>query len=96
MTVNGQRTSSKATMLVIEDEPDIADLLGIHLSDLGYALDRAVDGKTGLDKALHGDYALVILDLISLDLEAFPEEAEVGRRVEPGPVARVSQHRRDG
>ena len=60
MNINGQSTSSRATILVIEDDPDIADLLGIHLSDLGYALDLAADGKTGLDKALNGDYALVM------------------------------------
>ena len=77
MNVNGQSTSSKATILVIEDDPDIADLLGIHLSDLGYALDRAVDGKTGLDKALHGDYALVILDLMLPELDGL----EVCKRI---------------
>ncbi len=77
MKVNGQSTSSKATILVIEDDPDIADLLGIHLSDLGYALDRAVDGKTGLDKALHGDYALVILDLMLPELDGL----EVCKRI---------------
>ncbi len=77
MNVNGQSTSSRATILVIEDDPDIADLLGIHLSDLGYALDRAVDGKTGLDKALHGDYALVILDLMLPELDGL----EVCKRI---------------
>ena len=77
MNVNGQSTSSKATILVIEDDPDIADLLGIHLSDLGYALDRAADGKTGLDKALHGDYALVILDLMLPELDGL----EVCKRI---------------
>ncbi len=77
MNVNGQSTSSRATILVIEDDPDIADLLGIHLSDLGYALDRAADGKTGLDKALHGDYALVILDLMLPELDGL----EVCKRI---------------
>ncbi len=77
MNVNGQSTSSRATILVIEDDPDIADLLGIHLSDLGYALDRAADGKTGLDKALNGDYALVILDLMLPELDGL----EVCKRI---------------
>ena len=77
MNVNGQSTSSRGTILVIEDDPDIADLLGIHLSDLGYALDRAADGKTGLDKALNGDYALVILDLMLPELDGL----EVCKRI---------------
>ncbi len=63
-TMNGTDTLTKTTILVIEDDPDIADLLRIHLSDLGYSVERAEDGKTGLDKALNGNHALVILDLM--------------------------------
>ena len=77
MNLNGHGTPSEATILVIEDDPDIADLLHIHLSDLGYALDQADDGKTGLDKALRGHYALVILDLMLPELDGL----EVCKRI---------------
>ena len=77
MNVNGHSASPDATILVIEDDPDIADLLRIHLSDLGYTLDRAADGKIGLDKALHGNYALVILDLMLPELDGL----EVCKRI---------------
>jgi len=56
--------TSTATILVVEDDPDIADLLRIHLRDLDYEVERTGDGRTGLEKALSGDYALVILDLM--------------------------------
>ena len=52
------------TMLIVEDDPDIADLVELHLKDLGYALDRAESGDEGLEKARAGGYALVILDLM--------------------------------
>ena len=52
------------TILIVEDDPDIADLIEIHLKDIGYGLDRAEDGATGLNMALSEDYALVILDLM--------------------------------
>lgn len=52
------------TVLIIEDDPDIVDLLSLHLQDLGYTADRAVNGKEGLRKALDGEYILVILDLM--------------------------------
>lgn len=42
-------------VLIIEDDPNIIDLVEIHLKDLGYELDRAEDGDTGLQKALHGN-----------------------------------------
>ena len=51
-------------VLIIEDDPDIADLVEMHLRDAGYRTDHAADGVTGLQKALDGDYQLVILDLM--------------------------------
>jgi len=51
-------------ILIIEDDPNIANLVEIHLRDLGYQLHRAYDGRSGLQKALENDYALIILDLM--------------------------------
>lgn len=51
-------------VLIIEDDPDIGDLLELHLKDLDMNLDRAEDGETGLQKALDNDYELVLLDLM--------------------------------
>jgi DNA-binding response OmpR family regulator len=50
--------------LIIEDDKDIADVVSLHLKDLGLVAERAVDGRTGLQKALENTYALVILDLM--------------------------------
>ncbi len=51
-------------ILVIEDSPDIADLLALHLSDEGYQVEVAQDGRAGLRQALEQSYDLVILDLM--------------------------------
>jgi two-component system alkaline phosphatase synthesis response regulator PhoP len=51
-------------ILLVEDEPDIADLLSLHLADLGYRVDAVADGALGLQKALATPYALIILDLM--------------------------------
>jgi DNA-binding response OmpR family regulator len=51
-------------VLIIEDDPDIGDLLELHLKDLDLNLDRAMDGETGLQKAMDNDYELVLLDLM--------------------------------
>ena len=56
--------SDKEHILIVEDDPDIANLVEINIRDLGYELDKASDGKTGLKKALEGDYKLIILDLM--------------------------------
>jgi DNA-binding response OmpR family regulator len=56
-------------VLIIEDDKDITDLVEIHLSDLGYFLDKAYDDESGLSKALSNDYDLVLLDLMLPKLE---------------------------
>ncbi len=50
--------------LIIEDDKDIADVVSLHLKDLGLVADRAPDGRSGLAKALENRYAVVILDLM--------------------------------
>ena len=51
-------------ILVIEDNHDLAHLLEIHLRDLSYEVELAVDGDKGLAKAESGKYDLVILDIM--------------------------------
>jgi DNA-binding response OmpR family regulator len=51
-------------VLIIEDDPDIQELLQIHLKDLDCQTDTAVDGETGLQSAFSKTYDLIILDLM--------------------------------
>ena len=51
-------------ILVIEDNTDIANLVMLNLRGKHMRVDHAADGKTGLEKALTGDYQLIILDLM--------------------------------
>ena len=64
-------------ILIVEDDPNIANVIEIHLKDLGYKLDRAIDGKTGLQKALENEYSLIILDVMLPKLDGL----EVCRRI---------------
>ena len=54
----------KRQILVVEDNPEIADLLSIHLKDLNYDIETVHDGLVGLQKALNNHYDLIILDLM--------------------------------
>ncbi len=51
------------TVLIVEDDPDIADLVELHLHDLGFKLERVANGAEGLERALNSEYILIILDL---------------------------------
>lgn len=64
-------------VLIIEDDPDLVGLLTIHIKDLGCALETAMDGQTGLDKALSGNFDLIVLDLMLPKMDGL----EICRRV---------------
>jgi DNA-binding response OmpR family regulator len=51
-------------ILVVEDQQDIADLIAMHLRDLGHAVDCVADGHQGWDAARTGRYDLVVLDVM--------------------------------
>lgn len=50
-------------VLIVEDDPEIVNLLEIHLTDLSCEVLKAFDGRTGLEKALSENPDLVILDI---------------------------------
>ncbi|MGZ5355151.1 MAG: response regulator transcription factor [Solirubrobacterales bacterium] len=51
-------------ILVVEDEAPIAEFIQQGLEAEGYAVTVAPDGDTGLARALSGDFALVLLDVL--------------------------------
>ncbi len=51
-------------ILVIEDEKKTTDYLRRGLSENGFVVDSASDGESGLERALNGDFDLVILDVM--------------------------------
>ena len=53
----------KRKVLVVEDEADIAELLALHLSDLGCEVTLAIDGHEGMRQAFAREWDLLILDL---------------------------------
>ncbi|MFA6084707.1 response regulator transcription factor [Mucilaginibacter sp.] len=56
-------------ILLVEDDPEITRLLQLHYKEPNYALTATASGADGLEKALTGNYDLVILDLTLPDLE---------------------------
>lgn len=60
-------------ILVVEDEPKLADVLARGLTAKGYAVDTIDDGERALTRILlhHRDYDLVILDLMLPSLDGY-------------------------
>jgi len=55
--------SAAGRILLIEDDPDIATVIRIHLEDAQYEVTVAADGRRGLEAALCDPRDLFILDL---------------------------------
>lgn len=53
-----------ARILIVEDEEKIARFVELELSHEGYEVDKAADGRAGLELALASDYDLVLLDIL--------------------------------
>lgn len=51
-------------ILVIEDNPDISELVSLHLRDYGHEVEVVMDGDLGLKRAMSGEFQLIILDLM--------------------------------
>lgn len=51
-------------VLIVEDDPDILELLQIHLKDLGCKTQISSDGETGLQAAIDFPFDLIVLDIM--------------------------------
>ena len=65
------------TVLIVEDEQNIVDILAFNLSRDGYDTMEAYDGVTGLQLALEHNPDLILLDLMLPGMNGF----EVCRKV---------------
>lgn len=54
----------KRSVLIIEDDQELAGLVAMHMRDLGCSIEIAHDGLEGFEKAVTGQFGLIILDLM--------------------------------
>ena len=51
-------------ILLVEDEEKLARMVELELRYEGYEVEKAFDGRTGLERALSGSFDLVLLDIM--------------------------------
>ena len=74
------------SVLVVEDNPDIARLVKLHLTDAGHQVDWAADGESALKQLESGDYDLVILDLMLPDMDGLDLCRQLRSRTDYIPI----------
>jgi len=60
-----------ATILIVDDDPDMVELLRLALKDAGYTTRTATSGQEALLKAQRSRPDLILLDVILPDLNGF-------------------------
>lgn len=71
-------------ILVIEDDPDIRELLRYNLSREGFDVTIATNGHDGLEAGISGAYDLIILDLMLPQISGI----EVCKKIRDTPASR--------
>jgi two-component system response regulator CpxR len=64
-------------ILIVDDDAELCALVARFLGSEGFAVERAADGREGIERALASSYALIMLDVMMPDLSGF----EVLRRI---------------
>lgn len=73
-------------ILIVEDEPKTGEYLRQGLNEAGFVADLAANGSDGLHLALHGEYDLVILDVMLPELDGWQVLVSLRRRGLEMPV----------
>ena len=74
------------TVLIVEDERAIVEILKFNLKREGYETMEALDGETGLKLALEGDPDLILLDVMLPKMNGFDICAEIRKAGKVTPV----------
>jgi DNA-binding response OmpR family regulator len=82
------------TILIIEDEPSIAELERDYLEINGFRAEIASDGETGLEMALSGKHDLILLDLMLPKMNGFDLCKKI-RDSRDVPIIMVTARRED-
>lgn len=73
------RKKQKGEILIIDDEPSVADALKMILEDNGYGVSTALTGREGIEKARRGQFCLTITDIRLTDMTGFDVINEICR-----------------
>jgi len=73
-------------ILVVEDDPSIANFVRQGLTEAGHAVDLARDGREGLEYALAADYDILVLDIMLPQMDGLALLSELRRRGDKTPT----------
>lgn len=78
-------------LLIVDDDVELCELVDQYLNSQGFQIDAVHDGLAGVERALSGDYALVILDVMLPGIRGFEVLRQI-RAKSALPVIMLTAH----
>ena len=63
--------SAVTRVLLVDDDAELAELVGEYLAREGFSLEAEVDGTRAIDRAVAGDHQLIVLDVMLPGVNGF-------------------------
>ena len=79
-------------ILLVDDSEDNREIVQYYLNETGAVLDFAVNGKEGVEKAIAGNYRLVLMDLQMPIMDGYKAVRELRRRGYSKPIIALTAH----
>ncbi|MCA1613930.1 MAG: response regulator [Acidobacteria bacterium] len=93
LTAGGDvRAGAGVRVLVIDDEPSVADALKLILEDQGYAVDVAATAHEGIEQARRGGFDVIVTDLRLPDADGLDVIAAVREGGGAVPILLITSH----
>ncbi len=74
------------SILIVEDDREISDLLKLHLLDQGFSITKTFNGKNALQLALTREYDMILLDIMLPDLDGLEICRELRKQKNNTPI----------
>ena len=91
-TAKSESAAPLRRVLVVDDDAMIREVITAYLSEDGYAVEVAVNGRDGLEKFCAGDFHMVLTDRQMPEMEGDELAREVKKRKPAVPVILLSGH----
>ena len=85
----------RARLLIVEDDPDIAHMLQMYFSKLGYDVEVASRGQEGIEKSRREIPHLIILDIMLPDINGYEVFREIRSHLRTSHVPVIFLTQRD-
>ena len=80
-------------ILLVEDEEKLARMVEMELKYEGYTVEKAFDGRKGLDRALSGEFDLILLDIMLPQLSGMEVLRRLRQRLRAVPGSLPAAYR---